>query len=171
MYLAGLIADDEKMTKADLQTWVEMAVSKNISEYTVPWVTAGSNYGFELAMEWIDSKKEHIAAAGWNTLSGLAALKPDTELDLPVFKNLLTRIEKEIKTAKDREKYTMNGFVIAVATYIKDLTETAIATAKNIGTITVDMNGTACKAPNAVDYINKATDKGVIGKKKKMIKC
>src|SRR5664279_4778242 len=35
MYLAGLIADDQKMTKADLQTWVSQAVSQNISEYTV----------------------------------------------------------------------------------------------------------------------------------------
>src|SRR3954469_22275341 len=40
MYLAGLIADDEKMTKKDLQTWVKQAVSGNICEYTVPWVTA-----------------------------------------------------------------------------------------------------------------------------------
>src|SRR5260370_34031158 len=48
MYLAGLIADDEKMTKADLQTWVKQAESNNISEYTVPWGAAGSNYGNDL---------------------------------------------------------------------------------------------------------------------------
>src|SRR5471030_3197011 len=41
MYLAGLIADDAKMTKAELQTWVKQAVSNNISGYTVPWVAAG----------------------------------------------------------------------------------------------------------------------------------
>src|ERR1700749_3342427 len=56
MYLAGLIADDEKMTKADLQTWAEQAISNNIAEYTVPWVAAGSKHGFEMALEWIDSK-------------------------------------------------------------------------------------------------------------------
>src|SRR6185503_5224380 len=67
MYLAGLIADDEKMTKADLQTWVKQAVSQNICEYTVPWVAAGSKHGFELAMEWIDSGKEQVATAGWAT--------------------------------------------------------------------------------------------------------
>ena len=69
MYLAGLIADDEKMTKADLQNWVERAVSNNISEYTVPWVATGSKNGFELALEWIESPQEYIAAAGWATLS------------------------------------------------------------------------------------------------------
>src|SRR5579872_6108870 len=45
MYLAGLIADDEKMTKDDLQIWATQAVSNNISEYTVPWVATGNKYG------------------------------------------------------------------------------------------------------------------------------
>src|ERR1700733_1887881 len=52
MYLAGLIADDEKMTKADLQTWVKQAVSNNVCDYTVPWVAVGSPHGFELALKW-----------------------------------------------------------------------------------------------------------------------
>src|ERR1700744_5130428 len=73
MYLAGLIADDEKMTKGDLQTWVKQAVSNNISEYTVPWVTAGSKHGYALALQWIDSSPEHIAAAGWGTLRDLVS--------------------------------------------------------------------------------------------------
>src|ERR1700733_6090179 len=77
MYLAGLIADDEKMTRTDLQTWVKQAVSQNISEYTVPWVATGSKYGYELALEWIDTKKEHIAAAGWSTLTNWVSAKPD----------------------------------------------------------------------------------------------
>ena len=68
MYLAGLIADDKKMTKSDLQTWAKQAVSQNISEYTVPWVAAEGDHGFELALQWIDSKEEHIAASGWSTL-------------------------------------------------------------------------------------------------------
>src|SRR5438105_3151398 len=37
MYLAGLIADDAKMTKKDLQRWVEKAYWYMLSEYTVPW--------------------------------------------------------------------------------------------------------------------------------------
>ncbi|HXO73759.1 MAG TPA: DNA alkylation repair protein [Puia sp.] len=52
MYLAGLIADDEKMTKAELQTWIKAAVSNGISEFTVPWVATMGRYGHELALEW-----------------------------------------------------------------------------------------------------------------------
>src|SRR5215469_11071312 len=48
MYLAGLIADDEKMSVSDLQTWVRQAVSQTICEYTVAWVAAGSPHGYQL---------------------------------------------------------------------------------------------------------------------------
>src|SRR5438477_5732333 len=53
MYLAGLIADDAKMTKKDLNRWAERSSCAAISEYTVPWVAAGSPHGWELALEWI----------------------------------------------------------------------------------------------------------------------
>ena len=171
MYLAGLIADDEQMTKADLQTWVKQAVSNSISEYTVPWVATGGNYGYELALEWIDSQEEYIAAAGWSTLSNLVSLKPDHELDMSSLKSLLSRVGKTIHSADNRVRSTMNGFIIAVGSYVPALTDEAIATAKNIGTVTVDKEGTACKVPDAVEYIKKAKDRGSLGKKKKTVKC
>jgi 3-methyladenine DNA glycosylase AlkD len=171
MYLAGLITDDAKMTKDDLQTWVKQAVSNNISEYTVPWVAAGSRYGFELALEWIESEEEHITAAGWSTLSNLVALRPDSELDIPALKQLLERAGQKIHSAANRVKYTMNGFIISAANYVTALTDDAIAIAKKNGVVMVDMNGTACKVPDALEYIAKMQAKGQIGKKKKTVKC
>src|SRR5262247_2963419 len=38
MYLAGLIADDLKMTKKNLQHWVDHAKCSAIAECTVSWV-------------------------------------------------------------------------------------------------------------------------------------
>jgi 3-methyladenine DNA glycosylase AlkD len=171
MYLAGLIADDDKMTKEDLQAWVNIAVSHNISEYTVPWVAAQGRYGYELAMQWINSTEEHIAAAGWATLSGLVALKPDNELNKPVLKSLLHRIEKNMHSGKNRERHTMNGFIMAAGTYVPDLTEYALTVAAKIGPVAIDLNGTACKVPDATEYIKKLTDKQLPVKKKKTIKC
>lgn len=171
MYLAGLIADDEKMTKADLETWVKQAVSNNISDYTVPWVTAGNKSGYELALEWIDSPQEHIAAAGWSTLSNIVSLKPDDELDITSLRELLGRVEKTIHTAPNRVRSNMNGFLIAVGSYATPLTEQAVATAKIVGTATVIKEGTACKVPDAAEYIMKAIEKGTLGKKKKTVKC
>ena len=48
MYLAGLIADDARMTKNDLQHWVDKAYCRGLSEATVAWVTEGSTHGWEL---------------------------------------------------------------------------------------------------------------------------
>jgi len=171
MYLAGLIADESKMSIKDIQQWAERSNSKGISEYTVAWVAAESEYGWELGMKWIDSPKENIASAGWNTLSGVIAMKPDNELDIAAIKKLLQRIIKEIHSAPNRVRYTMNGFVIGVGGYIKDLTKEAVDTAKKIGDVYVDMDGTACKVPAATDYIKKMEAKGNIGKKKKTVKC
>src|SRR6266567_6504239 len=61
MYLAGLIADDAKMTKKDLQHWLDKSKCEALCGYTVAWVTAGSPHGLELALKWIDSKDEKTA--------------------------------------------------------------------------------------------------------------
>ncbi len=171
MYLAGLIADESKMSRKDIQQWAERSHSSGISEYTVAWVAAESDFGWELGMKWIDSPKEKIASAGWNTLAGVIAMKPDNELDIPAIRKLLQRIIKEIHSAPNRVRYTMNGFIIGVGGYIKELTKEAIETAKKVGDVYVDMGGTACKVPAASDYIKKMEAKGYIGKKKKTVKC
>lgn len=171
MYLAGLIADEQKMTKADLTTWVKQAVSNNISEYTVPWIAAESNFGFELAMEWIDAKEEHIAAAGWATLASLVTITPDSELNLDAYKKLLARVEKNIQKANNRVRSKMNTFLMAVGCHVIALSNDAVTSATKIGQLQINVDGTACKVPYAVDYINKAKAKGTIGKKKKMARC
>lgn len=171
MYLAGLITDDSKMTKADLQAWAEQALSNNINEYTVPWVAAESNYGFELGLEWIDSDKDHVAAAGWSTLGNVAALKADSELDLTTYRALLERVINNIHTSANRVKARMNIFVMNVGCYILPLADEAVAAANKIGAVYVDTSGTACKVPDAVTYIDKVKARGTQGKKKKTVKC
>ena len=82
MYLAGLIADDARMTRKDLEQWVKKSDNGGLSGYTVPSVAAGSPHGWKLALEWIDSEQEHVAVAGWGTLSALVSIKDDADLDL-----------------------------------------------------------------------------------------
>jgi 3-methyladenine DNA glycosylase AlkD len=171
MYLAGLIADDKKMTKENLNHWVKNAYWYMISDYTVPWVTAESNYGLELALEWMQSDKELIASAGWATYSNLLALTPDEQLDKKEIKSLLEKIEKEIHQAQNRVKQTMNSFVISAGGYVPELTDFAITTGNRIGAVTVEMGDTACKTPFSPDYIDKIKKRGSIGKKKKTVKC
>ncbi len=170
-YLAGLIADDKKMTRADLQLWAEQALSTNIAEYTVPWVAAESDFGYEMGLKWIDDNKPHIAAAGWNTLSNTVSLKPDNELPIDDLRRLMDITIKTIDNASNRVKYTMNGFIIALGCYVTALTDEAKAASAQIGPLTIDMNGTACKVPNITDNILKLENRGSLGKKKKTVKC
>ena len=171
MYLAGLIADEGKITKDDLNYWAKKSNWQMISEYTVPWIAAESQHGHELALQWIESDDEKIASSGWATFGSLVSIKPNDELDTDFYSQLLDRVEKEIHNERNRVKYTMNGFVIAVGSYVNELTEKAVAIGEKIGKVHVDMGGTACKVPLIPTYIQKVIDKGRVGKKRKMARC
>src|SRR3954469_3878195 len=106
MYLAGLIADDARMTREDLQGWVGKACAP-LANSTVPWVAAGSPHGRELALEWIESSEDLVAVAGWATLSSLVATKDDAELDLAELERLLRRVEQTIHRAPDAVRSQM----------------------------------------------------------------
>jgi 3-methyladenine DNA glycosylase AlkD len=171
MYLAGLIADDAQMTKRDLQRWVDNASCGSLCGYTVAWVAAGSPYGLEMALKWIESKKDNVASAGWATLTCVVALRKDDELPLDRLKKLLSHVAKSIHQAPSDVRYMMNNFVIALGTYVAPVSELALKTAEKIGRVEVDMGDTACKVPFAPDYIRKVKARGTVGKKRKTVKC
>jgi 3-methyladenine DNA glycosylase AlkD len=171
MYLAGLIADPPRMTKAQLQKWAKGAYCYGLSCYTVAWVAAESRFGFEMARVWIESPKEQIASAGWSTWGSLVAIKPDDELSRAEIEKLFDRLEQTIHSAQNRVRYTMNGFVIAVGCFVPALAAKAKAAGRAIGNVEVDMGGTACRVPDAVAYIEKVERMGRQGKKRRTARC
>lgn len=170
-YLAGLISDPPKMTKAQLQKWAKQATWHMVSDYTVAWVAAESRFGPEVAREWVDSPKAHIAEAGWCTWTSLVGTTPDEELDLDELADLLDRVRREVHGAPNRVKYTMMGFVIAVGCYVVPLVARAKAVAKAVGKVEIDMGDTECKVPNALEYIAKVEKMGRQGNKRKSAMC
>lgn len=171
MYLAGLIADDAKMTKKDLKQWVTKAYCRPLCGWTVAWVAAGSPHGWELAMEWIDSKKELTAVAGWATIGSIVSITPDENLELPILKKLIQRIQKSIHKEPDAVRYHMNATLIAIGSYVEPLTDLIIEVSEKIGPVTADLGDNDCKVPDAVEYIEKVRKRGSIGKKRKTAKC
>jgi len=169
MCLAGMIADNARMTKKDLQQWADKAYGAGLGT-TVSSAAAGSPVGRELAMEWIESKKECVAAAGWSTLSDIVSTKDDAKLDTAELKRLLQRVQKTIHQAPNTVRYVMNSFVICVGSYVPALTDLALQTGEKIGRVDVDMGNTACEVPFAPDYIRKVQKRGTIGKKRKSAK-
>lgn len=171
MYLAGLMADETKISKAELNNWADKAYWYYLSEFAVPWVAAETPFAMELGLEWIESNEERIASAGWAALIFYAGYAADEEIDKERFTQLLHRVEKEVHTAPNRVRYAMNGFVIAVGSYIPSLTKIAQEVASTIGKVSVEMGGTACKVPLATEYLIKAIYRDKIGVKRKSARC
>ena len=171
MYFAGLIADDARMTKRDLQRWVDNAYAGSLPGATVPWVAAGSTHGHEIALEWIESRKPSVASAGWMTLASLVAIKDDADLDVAELKRLMERVQKTIHKAPDVVRYSMNSFLISVGSYVKALTDSAISAGEKIGPVTAHLGNNSCAIPSAPEYIRKVEARGAIGKKRKTVKC
>lgn len=171
MYLAGLIADDAKMTKKDLTHWLKQAYCRPLAGWTVAWVAAGSPYGWDMALEWIDSKKTLHAVAGWATLASVVSVKSDEDLDLKQLKSLVKRVQKNIHQEADEVRYHMNAFLISLGSYVEPLLDEVLKAAEKIGPVTADLGDNDCKTPNIAEYIAKVEKRGAIGKKRKTAKC
>jgi hypothetical protein len=170
MYLAGMVAKGVVMTRAQLKAWAKGAAGMSmVAEHTVPWVAVENALGRELAVEWMGARK--LAASGWCTYSGLVATVADEALDLKEIEELLGRVVQGIDAAENRERYTMNGFVISVGTYVKPLLGAAKAAAKKLGNVSVDVGKTACAVPVAEAYLAKVEGMGRVGVKRKTLRC
>jgi 3-methyladenine DNA glycosylase AlkD len=171
MYLAALMADESQITKDQINQWVGQAYWAYLNEFAVPWVASETDFGYEIGLEWIESEDEDIATAGWATLYWYTAVNEDEKLNLQGYNSLLDRVESTIHDQPNRVRHTMNAFVIAVGGYVGPLTDRCLEVAINVGKVSVEMNGTACKVPFAHGYIMKIVNRGSVGKKRKSARC
>jgi 3-methyladenine DNA glycosylase AlkD len=170
-YLAGMVADGRRMTRRQVETWAEKASWRMISGTIVPWVASEHPEGYALARGWIDSPQEHLAIAGWSTLGALVTVLPDAQLPVKELSGLLDRVGRTLPAAPDRVRYAMNGFVIACGTYVAALGGRAIATARKLGRVEVDMGETGCQVPDAESYILKSRRGAPVAAKRKTMRC
>ena len=120
----------------------------------------------------MDEVQERIDGSRWLVhLLGNRGHDARYSLDLTEIEKLLGTVVKDIKTAANRVRYAMNGFVNAVGSYVKPLSKQAKAAAKQIETISVDVGDTDCKIPLATAYIERIESAGRLGKKRKTIRC
>lgn len=171
MYLAALIAEPKKMDKETILKWVHQAWWYMIREYAVAWTISESNYALEIINECIESDDDGVGSVGWAALNTYVSVTPDEDLDLEYLRKRLKQVEDTIHSKTNRVRYTMNGFVIALASYVPELNPEAKATAKVIDKVEVFMGETSCKVPYAPEYILKVEARGRIGVKRKAAVC
>jgi len=170
-YLAGIMVDGAKMTRAQVQSWADHAAWRMISSAIVPVAASEHPDGFALARTWIDSPQEHVAIAGWASLGALATVIPDERLPVKELGTLLDRVARILPAAPDRVRQAMNHFIIACGTYVAPLGDKAIATARKVGQVEVDVGDTECKIPAAEVYIMKSRRGAPIAPKRKTVRC
>ena len=150
--LATMIADPAKLTAREIDTW-----SKGLSNYVITDAVAGlvgkSPLAQKKAEQWIKSKDEWLASAGWQVLSALA--NRDAELPDNYFLSYLDAIQSHIHNRPNRVRHAMNGSLISIGARNSRLRKNALAVAAKIGKVEVDHGDTGCKTPDAANYIRK----------------
>lgn len=171
MYLAGMIAEPNKMKEDDFNRWIEGAYFYMISDYIVAVTLAETDIAFTVADHWIDSGKELTMSAGWSCYEWLLGTRKDSEFNRDKLLSMLKMVRDTIHKQPNRTKYAMNNFIMSVGISYLPLHEEAKEIAQEVGKVDVYVGKTLCQANLAADYIQKAIDKGKLGFKRKNVRC
>jgi 3-methyladenine DNA glycosylase AlkD len=150
--LAVKIVDPARMSPGDLDRWAHAPTARMCHGYVAQIVAEGPHARAK-ADEWRAASAVALKCAGWTVVAVMAmrdAATPDAW-----FTERLAEIEASIHTAPSAQREAMNHAVIAIGCRSAALRRLATAAAKRIGTVEVDHGDTACKTPNAAQYIDK----------------
>ncbi len=151
--LAVKIVDPARMTPDDLDRWVRGSSWALMCGSYAAMLPAEGPHAAMKSVQWLNSPNERERTAGW-TLLGQLAQRDVTSPDA-VFEQRLAEIERTIHSAPNVEREVMNRTVIAIGCRNAALRKAALAAAKRIGKVEVDHGDTACKTPDAAEYIEK----------------
>lgn len=171
MYLAGMIAEPEVMTKEDFERWIDKAYFYMISDFIVAVTLAETDIAFEVADGFINSGKELVMSAGYSCYEWLIGNRKDSEFERDKILSMLELVEKTIHMQPNRTKVAMNRFVIAVGVSYVPLHEEALRTAERIGVVSIALGTKESIQPNAFENIKSETEKGRLGFKRKNVRC
>lgn len=170
-YLAGLGIEPKKMTKEEIKRWLSQSQWSAIDETIVAGVAAESEDALELAREWLALPDEQSQNVGWLTYGKYLALSSDDEIPQGEVERLLGRLKREIHTAPNAIRYSMNQFIIYVGSYYPKLTALAFETAADISEVEITLATKGCRLPNPAVKIQKVIDSNRLGVKRKRIIC
>lgn len=171
MYFAGIIADPKAMTAEDYDRWLDSAYFYMISDYVVAVTLAESDIAQEVADRWIAGGEELRMSAGWSCYCWLLGSRKDEEFSEEKLAGMLDLVKDTIHDAPERTKSAMNNFIETVGVSFKLLTEKALETAKQVGTVEMKREGKKNSLLNAAGTIEKAMEKDRIGFKRRYVRC
>ena len=171
MYFAGIIADPKAMTEADFERWMDGAYFYMLSDYVVAVTLSESDIAQDVADKWIASGDELRMSAGWSCYCWLLGNRKDNEFSKDKISKMLELAKSTIHEAPERTKASMNNFIYTVGISYIPLSEKAVETAKQTGTVELKREGKKSSFLNAYESIQKDLDKGRLGFKRKYVRC
>ncbi len=150
--LAMKVAEPARMTSGELDRWARGTRMRMVRGY-VAMLAAESPLAAAKAAEWLAAPSGPERCAAWGVVGQMAGR--DAETPDPWFGERLAEIERSIHAAPDAERDAMNAAVIAIGGRSAALRKSALAAAKRIGKVVVDHGDTACRTPDAGEYIEK----------------
>ncbi|PFH81723.1 DNA alkylation repair protein [Bacillus sp. AFS088145] len=171
MYFAGMIAEPLKMTEEDFESWIDGAYFYMLSDYVVAVTLAEADIAQEVADKWIASGDELKMSAGWSCYCWLLGNRSDTEFDANKISYLLDQVKDTIHESPERTKSAMNNFIYTVAISYLPQHEKAVETAKAIGPVEMKKDKKKSTILLCFEKIQKDLDKGLLGFKRKHVRC
>jgi len=150
--LATMIADPAKGS-ALVEEWIKDLDSFAICD-AVASFAAQTSIDAKRIEKWMKSSDEWTASMGWVMLARLARV--DARFSDQSLEEYLEVIERNIHTAKNWVRYSMNSALISIGIRNDKLQKKALAAAARIGKLEIDYGDTECKTPDAAPYILKA---------------
>ena len=151
--LAVKVVDPARMSPGELDRWAAAPYAPMCVAY-VAHVAAEGPHARAKADQWLAAPSRALRCVAW-TLVGAMAMCDETAPDA-WFAERLAEIERSIHAAPNARRAAMNQAVIAIGCRSAALRKAATAAAKRIGKLEVDHGDTACRTPDAAEYIDKA---------------
>jgi len=171
MYFAGVIADPMKMTESDFERWIDGAYFYMLSDFVVAVTLAETEIAQDVADKWIASGEELKMSAGWSCYCWLLGNRPDTEFSTSKISDMLDQVKNTIHNSPDRTKSAMNNFVYTVGISYLPQHDKAVETAKAIGPVEIRRDKKKNSILLASENIQKDVDRGLLGFKRKHVRC
>ncbi|SEJ45173.1 3-methyladenine DNA glycosylase AlkD [Bhargavaea ginsengi] len=171
MYFAGVIADPKAMTEADFDRWIDAAYFYMLSDYVVAVTLSESPLAQDIADKWIASGEELKMSAGWSCYCWLLGSRKDDEFSEDKLSWMMEAVKNEIHDAPERTKAAMNYFLYTVGISYRPLSEQALETAREVGTVEMKRPNKKSSFLNASENIRKDLDKGRLGFKRRYVRC
>ncbi|MDF0727114.1 DNA alkylation repair protein [Cytobacillus sp. S13-E01] len=171
MYFAGIIADPMTMNEADFERWMDAAYFYMLSDYVVAVTLAETKFAQNVSDKWIASGEELRMSAGWSCYCWLLGNRKDGEFDPSKIASMLNQVENTIHDSPERTKSAMNNFIYTVAISYLPLHDKAVETAKAVGPVEIKRGKKKSSILLASQNIQKEIDRGVLGFKRKNVRC